>query len=137
MHKTVILPATLLLAERAGRGLHRFSRFDPSRCVHLVVDMQNAFVQSHSPYGVRAAKSVIPNINRISRGVRASGGLNVFTRWLVSPNATADWPSFFDENDATRALQSTFVPGRTEFELTSDLDVRREDRVIDKTRFSA
>jgi ureidoacrylate peracid hydrolase len=136
MHDTVIFPETVDLARRYTGGLHRFSEFDTSRCVHVDIDMQNAFVEPGSLAWVPEAKSLIPNINQISRAVRASGGLNVFTRWLVADPATAPWRSYFDD-EVMAALHRSFSHGSSAFELSAELDVSPEDQVIDKTRFSA
>mgnify|MGYP003350442813 CR=1 FL=1 len=40
----------------------------------LVVDMQNYFVAEGMPSYVPEAKTIVPNINRLARAVRAQGG---------------------------------------------------------------
>jgi len=137
VHETVIFPETLAACERRGRGLHIFTEFDPSRCVHVDIDMQNGFVEPDGIVSVPAARGVINNINRISRAVRASGGSNIFTRWLVQDPNTAVWPGLYEQNLQIDSLREAFSHGSIQFELSDKLDLVVEDRVIDKTRFSA
>ncbi len=47
---------------RRGR-YHMFDRLEPSRTAHLIIDMQNTFVQEGAPAEVPVARGIVGNIN--------------------------------------------------------------------------
>ena len=124
----------------AGRGGTRnaFASIDPARTAHLVIDMQNGFMEPGAPVEVPEARSVVDNINRIAGAVRHGGGLNVFVRFTTPGDGDPAWPVFYERmglaGDAHRAV---FAPDAHYWQLWPDLDVRPEDAVIEKCRFSA
>jgi ureidoacrylate peracid hydrolase len=72
------------LAATRGGVRNSFDVFDPARTAHLVVDMQNGFMEQGAPVEVPAARSIVDNINRLSRAIRATGGTNVFLRFTTT-----------------------------------------------------
>ena len=122
--------------EKRGR-LNVFESFDPKKTAFLVIDMQNFFVE-----GVEPCQKIIPNINRLANVVRDAGGLVV---WVVLTVAeTEDGPSLwpvYHENFFTEAKMQAHKKGLTRgthgHALDPKLDVRGEDLVSEKTRFSA
>lgn len=139
MHETVIDPRlkARFMALKGGREF-AFTSIDPARCAHLVIDMQNGFVEPGALLEVPAARGVVDNINALSRALRARGGLNVFFRFTAG--RTSDWSVYFEQfqcPDFGRAEVAIFQPGSHGQALYPALDVSPEDMVIDKTRFSA
>lgn len=139
MHKTVIDPGlkARFIALKGGREF-AFTSIDPARCAHLVIDMQNGFVEPGALLEVPAARDIVDNINVVSRALRARGGVNVFFRFTACQ--TSDWSVYFEQfqcPDFGRAEVALFQPGSHGQALYPALDVRPEDLVIDKTRFSA
>lgn len=59
---------------------------DAGRSALVVVDMQNFFVAEGFPLEIPVARSIVPNINRLARAVRAAGGLVV---WIQTSTAHA------------------------------------------------
>ena len=60
---------------------------DLSRTAHLIVDLQNGFMEPGAPVEVPAAREIVGRVNRISRAMRAHGGLNVFLRMILGPES--------------------------------------------------
>ncbi|CAN0566226.1 unnamed protein product, partial [Laminaria digitata] len=122
--------------EKRGR-LNVFESLDPVKTAFLVVDMQNFFVD-----GVQPCLDVMPNINRLAEAVRKSGGLVV---WVVLTVAESEdgpslWPIYHD-NFFTEAKMKAHKKGLTRgtesHAIHKDMDVRDEDMISEKTRFSA
>ena len=117
--------------------LNVFDSFDPTKTAFLVIDMQNFFVS-----GVQPCLDIMPNINRLACVVRDSGGLVV---WVVLTVAETEdgpslWPIYHD-NFFTEAKMQAHKNGLTRgtegHKIHENLDVRDEDLISEKTRFSA
>jgi ureidoacrylate peracid hydrolase len=123
----------------ARRGVRNaFATIDPAKTAHLIIDMQNGFMEPGAPVEVAAARGIVDEINRISAAVRDSGGLNVFVRFTTPEGEAPAWPVFYERMGvAGDTHRAAFTPGAHYWQLWSELDVRDEDAVIDKARFSA
>lgn len=122
--------------EKRGR-LNVFESFDPTKTAFLVVDMQNFFVD-----GVQPCLDIMPNINRLADAVRSSGGLVVWVVLTVaeSENGPSLWPIYHDNfftEDKMKAHMAGLTRGSEGHAIHNDMDVRDEDLVSEKTRFSA
>ncbi len=121
---------------RGGDG-NIFKDIDPARLAHIVVDMQNGFIEPGAPVEVPMARSIVDNINAISASVRASGGHNIFLRFTTPPDGRPSWSNFMvrmgREADGHR---EAFTPGAHLWQFWPTLEVRDGDSVIDKHRFS-
>lgn len=118
-------------------ALNVFESLDPASTALIVIDMQVAFLeQGYLSYGPHAL-DIVPNVNRLASAVRRAGGLVIFTRHTTVDDpvkAPPAWqmarPELAPYFDSLRAED----PGHA---LHPALDVRPEDRVIDKVRYSA
>lgn len=123
---------------RAERPM--FPTPDPRRTALVVVDMQNGFLEPGAPVEVPVAREIVPAINRLAQALRAAGGTVFWLRFRTDARALASWTSFYRHMfDAPHreAMQAAFGPGCHHGELWPELDLRPEDRVLDKTRYSA
>ncbi|MDE2789577.1 MAG: cysteine hydrolase [Paracoccaceae bacterium] len=121
----------------AKRGrLSVFDTFDRTKTAFLVIDMQNFYVAE-----VDTAKSIVPNINRLAEACRAKG---VPVIWVVmrcadEEGAPSQWSLyhtyFFTEAKGRNHLVK-LSPGNDGYELYPALDVRNDDRIVTKRRFS-
>ncbi|NBP73016.1 MAG: isochorismatase family protein [Alphaproteobacteria bacterium] len=122
--------------EKRGR-LNVFDSFDPTKTAFLVIDMQNFFVD-----GVQPCLDIMPNINRLAGVVRDGGGLVV---WVVLTVAETEdgpslWPIYHDNfftEEKMKAHKNGLTRGTEGHAIHKDLDVRDEDLISEKTRFSA
>lgn len=139
MHSTMIDPTlkARFMAFKGGREF-AFSSLDPRRCAHLVIDMQNGFVEAGAMLEVPKARGVIANINALSQAIREAGGLNVFFRFTTS--TASEWSVYFEQFQCAelgKAEVANFQPGSHWQALYPELECTAGDLVIDKTRFSA
>ncbi|MGE5722006.1 MAG: cysteine hydrolase family protein [Sphingomonadales bacterium] len=139
MHKVELSQDLIarLTDERGGR-LHVLDRIDPARTAHLIVDLQNGFMEPGAPVEVPAAREIVPNVNAISRAIRAAGGVNIFLRF-TTPEVPDSWSTFYERSSRATAEthRRAFTPGAHYWELWPQLDVDAADLMVDKQRFAA
>ena len=140
MHEVRIDPGLIerLTAERGGR-LHIFDDLDPRRTAHVVIDMQNGFLEAGAPVEVPIAREIVPNVNAISEAVRAAGGTNIFVRFTTPVEALQGWSSFYTRFPAAvrEAHQAAFAPGAHYWQFWPELEIGDSDLKVDKQRFAA
>ncbi|HEY1726406.1 MAG TPA: isochorismatase family cysteine hydrolase [Steroidobacteraceae bacterium] len=140
MHTIALDPALIqrLTAERGGR-LHIFDDLDPARTAHLIIDMQNGFMEAGAPVEVPIAREIVPTVNAISAAVREAGGVNIYVRFTTPTDAFEQWSSFYARFPAAvgQAHQAAFAPGAHYWQLWPTLDVRDDDLKVNKGRFAA
>ncbi|MCH7710782.1 MAG: cysteine hydrolase [Proteobacteria bacterium] len=123
---------------RRGGRLHAYESLTPSESALVVVDMQDYFVKDGMPSPVSGGRAIVANINRLAQAVRAAKGLVVWIQTEV-PADPDDWAS---RREATspeiwsrrRELLARDGEG---FAIFAALDVRPEDPIAVKTRYSA
>ncbi len=139
MHK-IQLSADIVERSRRHRGReHILEHIDPARTAHIVVDLQVGFVAPGAVLEIPFTRDIIGNVNRLSTAVRDGGGLNVFLRFTFDENEAQNWSFWYDVvsgPEAKEGSRKAFSPGSPDFELWPGLDVRPQDLVLNKTRFS-
>ena len=137
MHDVEIPQEHLDRVIRRRGTLHVFEKFDPGSTAMVVVDMQNAFVAPGALAEVPKAREITPNINRIAKALRGAGGTVVWIRGHVESNR-GPWAHYlanFERNPDSwsRALE----PDSEGWQFWSDLDVKDDDMIVGKDRYSA
>jgi ureidoacrylate peracid hydrolase len=125
--------------ERRGR-LHAHDDLDPRRTALIVVDLQNAFmVEEVAVAYVPAAVEIVPNVNRLAAAVRRTGGKVFWLEHTLDAEATDTWSNYLGMlTPATREGQlENLAPGSRGHDLYPALEVRPEDEIVEKRRFSA
>jgi ureidoacrylate peracid hydrolase len=139
MNKTQIPPfAEERVRTKLGR-LHPYDTIHPAATALVVVDMQNYFVKAGMPGCCLHARDVVVPNNRLAHAVREAGGRVI---WIVTealPERAADWPNFYAlaSPDYRERRIRELAPGAEGHALCADLDVREEDSVVTKLRYSA
>ncbi len=124
------------IAERRGGVRSIYPTLDPKRTAHLIIDMQNGFMEEGAPVEVPAARGIVDNINKVSQAVRAAGGTNIFLRYTTAEGDTA-WPIFLERmGTGADPHRAAFTPGAHYWQLWPTLDVAESDVIIEKQRFS-
>jgi ureidoacrylate peracid hydrolase len=138
MHRIEIEPhlAARLKRERGGR-LHILETLDAARTAHVVIDLQNGFMEPGAPAEVPIAREIVPNVNAISEAVRRAGGTNIFVRFTTPPLDA--WSSFYSRfpAEARQAHREAFVADTHYWQLWPGLDIRADDLIVEKGRFAA
>lgn len=126
------------ITRRRGR-IHSYEAYDPASTAFLVVDMQNYFVEEGEQGYCEAARNIVPNINRLARAVRETGGLVVWIVMEASEESRENWKN----------LHETYLPELREirfaslgaagegFKLWPELITDAADETVIKTRYSA
>lgn len=141
MHK-VNIPQWVVDRVIARRGRrHVFSSLDPKRTALLVVDLQNGFMMDGVAHSlIPLAREIVPNVNRIATALRETGGLVVWIQNTATNQSLDDWSVFHDDLSTTegrvRRLRS-MEEGSIGHQLWAELDVKPEDAVVQKARYSA
>lgn len=115
-----------------------FSQIEPQRTAHLIIDMQNGFVEQGAFLEVPEAKHIVPNINKISNQLRVHGGINVFFQFTTTSKSA--WSVYFEhfqsQSFSDKEIE-TFSSGTHEHELYNALEISAVDLKLNKSRFSA
>jgi ureidoacrylate peracid hydrolase len=139
MHAVRIPPDVLdRIAARRGK-LHPFDRIEGPKTALVVIDLQNAFLLPGMPAAVKNAGDIVPNVNRLAQALRGAGGKVVWVKMTLDGERER-WSVFFDHFGSpshSAAEQKSLSRGDPGHELFAALDVRPEDLVVEKTRFSA
>src|SRR6266851_4433505 len=125
--------------ERRGRA-HVYDDLDPAKSALVVVDMQNAFMLPGIAHALcPMAEKIVPNINRLAEAVRATGGTVVWIKTTFKDDALQSWSTYFEM--VTPQLRAQRIAALTAdskgHELWGALDVRPDDLIVEKNRFSA
>jgi ureidoacrylate peracid hydrolase len=140
MHKLNI-PQSVVDRVIAKRGReHVYEDLDPAKTALIVVDMQNAFMLEGVAHALcPMAEKIVPNINRLAEGVRATGGTVVWIKTTFTPEVLKSWSVYYEmvspENGKKRIAALT--ADSRGHELWSSLEVKPDDVIVEKQRFSA
>jgi ureidoacrylate peracid hydrolase len=125
--------------ERRGRA-HVHDDLDPATCALVVVDMQNAFMLPGVAHSLcPMAQEVVPNINRLARTVRATGGTVFWIKTTFTKEALHSWSTYFAMASPQRVAKriEALTADSLGHQLWSGLEVQPQDPVVEKNRFSA
>jgi ureidoacrylate peracid hydrolase len=140
VHKISLSPEVVKMIEAQRGTLHPYQLLDLRRTAHIVVDLQNGFMEPGAPVEVPVAREIVPNVNRISAAVRAHGGKNIFLRMTVDANSRASWSNWFahlHSRESGTTLTQAFTRGAHYWQLWPTLEVANDDEQVDKFRFGA
>ena len=137
MPHDVKIPDYVIERIMAKRGrLEVFDTFEAPKTALLVIDMQNFYVAE-----VDTAISIVPNINRLAAACREKGApvIWVIMRCAENEGAPSQWQIyheyFFTEAKGLNHL-TKLSPGNEGYEIYPDLEVKDDDRIVTKRRFS-
>ncbi|MGE0746411.1 MAG: isochorismatase family protein [Rhodospirillales bacterium] len=140
MHDWQIYPEVMQrVAARRGAG-HLYDRLDGPRTALVVIDMQNNWVMAGQPGYAAAIPEIVPNINRLAVALRAAGGTVAWVQMNAARETVAAWPRFREFFPSAAELErwsAALTPGSLGYRLWDGLDVRPDDMVVEKNRFSA
>ena len=112
----------------------------PQQTAFVVVDMQNYFMAPGQQVETPAAREIVPNVNRVADALRRAGGLVVWIRTIANEDSLTNWSHFHEVlNTPQRRARRTeaLTDGAFGAELWPGLDVRKDDLIVCKTRYSA
>ena len=123
------------------RGVeHSFADLDPAKTALAVIDPQHAFMNDAVGFAVvPAARDIVPAVNRLAATVRETGGGVFWIKMTHDDRCFSEWSVAYElptpEYRARRI--AALSEGTLGHELWPDLDVRPEDEIVRKYRYSA
>ncbi|MDY6944083.1 MAG: isochorismatase family cysteine hydrolase [Pseudomonadota bacterium] len=117
-----------------------FEKIDSTRTAHVIIDMQNGYVAPGAAVEIPIAREIVPNVNEISKAVRATGGVNIFVQYTTREEDIANWSiwySHFHDAASQDMMRKAFAPNSQSWSLWPELDVTDQDLKVEKSRFSA
>ena len=139
MHKVHIKPEHIERVVRRGGRVHSVESLDGPKTALVVVDMQLYFMGQGQPSECPEAREIVPNVNRLAEATRRAGGKVIWIQTVSGPESIDSWSVYYDrmtpENSDKRV--EGMSPGGSGFELWPELEVKDEDMVVPKIRYSA
>ena len=135
MHKIAISESIIAGALQQRGKLNRFDRLVGPQTALVVIDLQNVFMLPGAAIEVPTAREIIPNVNRLAAATRHAGGKVVWVQMTLNDQEQS-WSVFF-EGDRRGEAFGELQRGSHGHALHSALDVKADDLVIEKHRYSA
>jgi ureidoacrylate peracid hydrolase len=125
----------------ARRGAeHGFADLDSARTALVVIDLQHAFMNEAVGHAVvPAARGIVPAVNRLAAAVRETGGGVFWVKMTHDDRCLEDWSVAFELTTAEMRAKriAALSEGTLGHDLWPELEVRPEDEIIKKYRYSA
>ncbi len=117
------------------------ARPEPSRTALLVIDLQNGFCHQEGSFATlgldsAALAAAVPGSKRLVAAAREAGIPVIYTRFVYRPDYR-DGGVLTSEIMPALAESRSLEAGTWDAELLDELDVRPEDEIIEKNRYSA
>jgi ureidoacrylate peracid hydrolase len=134
------IPNNVVARTVARRGSeHCFAALDPTKTALVVIDLQYAFMDPAVGHAVcPAALDIVPAVNRLAGAVRLAGGGVFWVRMTYDATCAVEW-SVIDRiatPEARAKRIAALTAGSKGHALWAGLDVKPEDEIVDKYRFS-
>lgn len=140
MKGVTIAPSVVERVIKRRGTAHPFDQLDPRRTALVVIDMQNAYMDPAAGYtSVSTAIEMVPTINRLAEAVRHTGGGVFWIKNTHDDSCMTEW-SVLQEmaTPATRQARiNALLEGSFGQQFWPGMDVREEDEVVRKFRYSA
>jgi ureidoacrylate peracid hydrolase len=127
-----------VIARRGGE--HCFADLDPARTALVVIDLQHAFMTDGVGHAVcPAARDIVPAVNRLAAAVRAAGGGVFWVQMTHDQHCLDEWSVAHEmaSPEMREKRIAALSEGTLGHQLWPDLEVRPEDEVVKKYRYSA
>ena len=135
-----VIPDEIVRRVIARRGTeHCFADLNPARTALVVIDLQHAFMNDAVGHAVvPSARDIVPAVNRLAAAMRATGGGVFWIKMTHDDRCLEDWSVAFEIS--TPAMREKRIAALSEgglgHQLWPDLDVRPEDEIVKKYRYS-
>jgi len=126
------------VVERRGTE-HCYADLDPRRTALVVIDLQHAFMDEAVGHAVcPSARDIVPAVNRLAAALRQSGGGVFWVQMTHDDKCLTDWSIAHEMTTpaTTRKRIAALTEGGLGHRLWPDLDVRPEDEIVKKYRYS-
>ncbi len=135
-----MLPTSIIERVLRRRGKLHILDFLPTRKTALLaIDLQNAYLAEGQPGYFQAGSGIIGNVNRLAAAVRAGSGIVVWIRNTLGIEVLQQWPvySSLRREGLREEMLRALTDGSPGHQLWAELDVSKQDLVLNKCRYSA
>lgn len=138
MHQSYVNPEVFNRVAMARGAPHKIE-VDPARTAHVIIDLQVGFMGEGALLEMPVARAIVGNVNRVSQALRSAGGTIAYVQFKFDPDEPNYWGSHYGRMTpaALERQRATFSVGTKQHALWPELDIRPEDLIVPKTRFSA
>jgi ureidoacrylate peracid hydrolase len=134
------IPDHIVARVVARRGSeHCFADLDPAKTALVVIDLQPAFMDEAVGHAVvPAARVIVPTVNRLAAAVRELGGGVFWVRMTHDARCLKEWSAAFEMLTPPMREKriAALTAGTQGHALWPELDVRPQDEIVDKYRYS-
>jgi ureidoacrylate peracid hydrolase len=135
------IPDALVERVIARRGSeHCFADLHPARTALVVIDLQHAFMNDAVGHAVcPAAREIVPAVNRLAAAVRATGGGVFWVQMTHDARCLDEWSVAHEmaSPEMREKRIAALSEGTLGHQLWPELDIRPEDEIVKKYRYSA
>jgi ureidoacrylate peracid hydrolase len=135
------IPDAIVERVAAWRGCeHVYADLDPARTALIVIDLQHAFMNDEVGFAVvPAACDIVPAVNRLAAAVRAAGGGVFWIQMTHDERCLDEWSVAHELVSPERRAKriAALSEGTLGHQLWPELDIRPEDEIVKKYRYSA
>jgi ureidoacrylate peracid hydrolase len=135
MHQIVIAESIVAGAMQQRGKLNRYDKIVGPRAALVVIDLQNVFMEPGAAVEVPVAREIVPNVNRLAAATRQAGGKVVWVQMTLN-DQEGSWSVFF-EGERRREAFKEMQRGSHGHALHRDLEVKADDLILEKRRYSA
>ena len=126
-----------VVARRGGE--HCFAALDPRKTALVVIDLQHAFLNEAVGFApVPAARAIVPAVNRLAAVVRETGGGVFWVKMTHDERCFEEWSVAYElpTPELREKRIAALSEGTLGHELWPELEVRPEDEIVRKYRYS-
>jgi ureidoacrylate peracid hydrolase len=121
-------------------GRHAFENITPAQTALVVIDMQNYYLQDADKKPHEVTPGIVENINKLAKSLRDAGGTVIWIETTFTAEGRAAYSLLFENIIAPEighAIRANVMEGTEGHALWSELDIKDQDQIIVKDRFSA
>ena len=141
MHKTQIPQSVIDQITKKRGKRHVFDDLDPTSTALLVVDLQNGYMLKGVAHALmEGAIEIVPNVNRIAAAFRQCGGSVFWLGKIVTAESLKGWSVHHEllcRPEHRNGKIETMREGGEGHKFWHDLDIKPNDQIVYKTRYSA
>jgi ureidoacrylate peracid hydrolase len=137
--ESVLRPENIEKNTRRDGAPHSVTEFNPGSTALMVIDMQNFYMVEGQMSFCPPALPIVPTVNKLVRAMRGYGSPIIWVRNVTNKEAFTTWSTHYGrmKPEIVDARKRELAKDSDGFKLFPELDVRRDDLRVNKTRYSA
>ena len=122
---------------------HSVTALNPASTALVVIDMQNFYMKKGDGFSptsyCKHAQAIVPNVNRLADATRRYGSPVIWVRNITNSAAFKSWSHHYERMTPQRIDIRTHELAKNGdgFQFWQEMDVRDNDRKVEKVRYSA